>query len=76
MSTHLIRLHGGPAEGPPLLAPVRALGALERRMIRRRPRTGAGSATPAASGSQATAPSQAKLVYWVGDERETTQGDW
>lgn len=75
MSTHLLRLHGGTADRPPLLAPVRALGALERRKSRRRPQTAAGSSTSGAADARGGPPEE-KPVYWVGDERETTHGDW
>ena len=73
MSTHLLRLHGAPTKGQSVSAPIRALGALERRMTRRGHQA-RGSATPAgtSSGDQPVE----KLAYWVGDERETTQGDW
>lgn len=72
-STHLLKLHGGPSEGPPVFAPVRALGALERRVTRRRGHAAPGSATSAAS--DRLEPDE-KPLYWVGDERETTYGDW
>lgn len=74
MSTYLLKLHGGPSEGPAIFAPVRALGALERRMGRRRGHHAAGSASSGTGGGPSTPEEQ--LVYWVGDERETTQGDW
>jgi hypothetical protein len=75
MSTHLLKLHGGPSEAPSSFAPVRALGALERRMTRRRAHRAPGLVTshPDTGGS---GPPEEQPVYWVGDERETTQGDW
>jgi hypothetical protein len=72
MTTHRFKLHrDGPGGGSRVSKPVRSLGARERRGMGRRRRI-ADDAPPA----QTPGEHRPRLVYWVGDDRETTQGDW
>jgi hypothetical protein len=75
MSTHRRRTQEGTSGWPPISAPIRALGRVERRRIRRRQHTARGTATPSAKANSDSSVEETAF-YWVGDERDTTHGDW
>ncbi len=66
MSTRSTKSHSGRVGGQ-TTRPSRALGATERRGQQRTRR----ESTEPDSGDRGP-----RVVYWIGDERETTQGDW
>jgi hypothetical protein len=72
MTTYRFKLHPDHSgDAGRVSKPVRALGARERRGAGRRRRV-----APDSPPAQAPTEHRTRLVYWVGDERETTQGDW
>lgn len=77
MSTHRLKLHGGTSGHGSLARPARAFHRLERRWGRRTVGPArdedAAAAGPTGDGAE-TAPR--RILYWSGDERDTTQGDW
>ncbi len=75
MSTHRLKLHGGTSGHGSLARPARAIHRLERRWGRRTVGGGGdeGTAAPANDGGEVKS---RRIVYWSGDERDTTQGDW
>ena len=71
MPTYRSNSHRDRPDGGQVTKAVRALGARERRGAARRRRVSADKPPGKAPSEHRT-----RLVYWVGDERETTQGDW
>ena len=69
-SKHTIRLGRSRPERGPVTRAVRSLGPSERRT------RGRGRQASEASSDEGPADRRRRVVYWSGDERETTQGDW